>query len=132
VFCEKPLNLQTIFAAANKGDSFACKLMDEIIRWFSLAINNITIVYDPDVVILQGSYREAGDYFINGLYRFLRALPFYRGKYNLSIIYSRIDQVLAMPKGGSYYATAHYLQLTPPREVKKKKAGMWISGTNPV
>lgn len=123
VFCETPLNLQTIFAAANKDDAFARELMDEIIRWFSLAINNITIVYDPDVVIIQGSYREAGEYFINGLYRAIRALPFYRGKYNPSIIYSRIDQALAMAKGGSYYATAHYLQLSPPGEAKKRKTG---------
>lgn len=37
----KQLTPETIFASANAGDVFACNLMDEAIRFFSIGINNI-------------------------------------------------------------------------------------------
>ncbi|MDR1899829.1 MAG: ROK family transcriptional regulator [Treponema sp.] len=114
IFQDTPGNMITensIFNAANQGDELACLLMDEIIKWFSIAIHNISIVYDPDIVILQGSYRDAGEYFISGLRRALLAIPFYNGSHHLVIKYSEISPSDAMGIGGSYYATNRYLEM---------------------
>ncbi len=65
----KPENIkiENIFEASNNSDPLAMELMDEVIKWFCLGIHNIVLFYDPEIIIIQGKYSEAGDYFINSL-----------------------------------------------------------------
>ncbi|MDR1617529.1 MAG: ROK family transcriptional regulator [Treponema sp.] len=107
---DRTITPNDIFGAANGGDALACRLMDNVIKWFAIAIHNISVVYDPEIVILQGGYREAGDYFMEGLRRALLAIPFYNDSHHLVINYSEVDPYDAMGIGGSYYATNRYLE----------------------
>ena len=59
------ISITDIFDASNEGDPFARNLLDEVARWFSIAINNIILMYDPDIVIIQGLYAEAGNYLLH-------------------------------------------------------------------
>jgi predicted NBD/HSP70 family sugar kinase len=59
------ISIEDIFRASNSDDPFAQKLIDEVAEWFSVAINNIILMYDPDVVIIHGVYSEAGDYLLD-------------------------------------------------------------------
>ena len=58
------ISIEDIFEASNLGDPFARNLIDEVAKWFSIAINNIILMYDPDIVIIQGLYAQAGDYLL--------------------------------------------------------------------
>ncbi len=56
-----------IFAAAEQGDPLARAVEDEVIGWFAIAIHNIILMLDPEVVVIQGRYGRAGSYFLDGV-----------------------------------------------------------------
>lgn len=57
------ITLENIFTEADKGDEWAKELLDEVIMWFAAGIQNMNLVYNPDIFIISGDYRTAGDYF---------------------------------------------------------------------
>jgi len=48
------IDISDVFDASNKGDKLALELMNNVINWFGIGISNITLMYDPQVVIIQG------------------------------------------------------------------------------
>ena len=97
-----------IFNAANQGDSFSCAQMDRIARYFAILIHNITLLHDPQNVIIEGVYTEAGDYFLSSIRRALNNMPFYKIKRNLNITFSTLDPENAFLSGASRYAADTY------------------------
>jgi predicted NBD/HSP70 family sugar kinase len=67
-------SVETVFDAFKRGDPFARKLVDEVIRWFALGLNNVLMVLDPEIVILQGIYSAISDYFLSELKRRMHLL----------------------------------------------------------
>ncbi len=61
------ITINDIFEASNNNDELAMTVMDQAIDWFAKGIHNIIIFYDPEIIIIQGKYAEAGDYFITNL-----------------------------------------------------------------
>lgn len=58
------VTLEEVSEAAAAGDPFARSIIDDVAGWFAQGINNITMVTDPELIILQGVYTRAGDYFV--------------------------------------------------------------------
>jgi predicted NBD/HSP70 family sugar kinase len=58
---------RAILSAADRGDAFAREFVDEAIGYFATALNCIVQIGDPGLVIIQGEYASAGDYFISAL-----------------------------------------------------------------
>ena len=54
----------SIFDASNKGDKLALIIMNEVINWFGIGISNIILMYDPQIMIVQGIFTKAGKYFL--------------------------------------------------------------------
>ena len=50
------VTLQKIFDASNKGDAWACQLMDEVINWFAIGLYNINLVFNSEIIIISGDY----------------------------------------------------------------------------
>ena len=65
LFGRKPesLSLNEIFEASAATDAYARSLVAGLARTFALALRNISLVFNPDVVIFQGDYAHAGVYF---------------------------------------------------------------------
>lgn len=61
------LTIHDVFHAASAGDNFAQKHIDFIVRQFSILIYNMQISYDPDEIIIQGTYSCADKYFKDSL-----------------------------------------------------------------
>jgi len=53
---DHPIDLAAIFAAADREDVFARLLLDDIIQWFSLAISNIIMFFDPEIILIEGDF----------------------------------------------------------------------------
>jgi glucokinase len=53
--------------AADKGDVLAQILMDEVVEYFAIALNNIMVTCDPGKVLFFGDYARCGEYFIQML-----------------------------------------------------------------
>ncbi|MFZ4615496.1 MAG: ROK family protein [Rectinemataceae bacterium] len=58
---------QSVFDASNKGDPFAMEIVEESVRWFSIGLSNIILMYDPEIIIIQGEYAGAGEFFLSRL-----------------------------------------------------------------
>jgi predicted NBD/HSP70 family sugar kinase len=86
------LTEQDVFAAADKGDSFARELLDEVIRWFALGLHNIALMYDPDIIIFQGKYGKGGDYFLSEIRKRVTEISLLKVKQPLQIEYSKISE----------------------------------------
>ena len=52
-----------LFEASASGDVFARRIIDYIARMLSITLRNITLTFDPDVIVFQGSYAHADEYF---------------------------------------------------------------------
>ncbi len=69
LFGTKPadVTLSLLFSASHDGDEYAKSVVSKLARLFALALRNISLVYNPDVVIFQGDYARADEYFDKAL-----------------------------------------------------------------
>lgn len=79
-----------ILPIVTAGDALARELMDEVIKWFAAGIHNAILFYDPEIVIIQGVYAEAGDYFIETLRRRVQEVSLRQVPLDIKIEYSRL------------------------------------------
>ena len=103
------MTMQVIFDASNLGDTFACRLMDEVIRWFCVLIRTIMIANDPEKIIIGGEYQHAGRYFLETLRSMVASTPFFRTGADLPIAYAKDSREIAYLTGASYYLCRKYI-----------------------
>lgn len=68
------LHIFDIFSASNNNDNLACSLIDELAYWFALGLTNLILMHDPQSIIIQGVYSQAGNYFLETLKDQIRSL----------------------------------------------------------
>lgn len=99
---------ETIFAAANAGDVFACTLLDEVIGYFAVGINNIAQVCDPGLILIQGEYAKAGRYFIEQLNERLKRLSLLRMDKGTRVEYTDKDDEWTLAGAAHYVSDAYF------------------------
>lgn len=57
------LSIPGVFRASKAGDELARRLSGYLAECFAIALRNVALAYDPDVVVFQGDYAEADDHF---------------------------------------------------------------------
>ncbi|MCI9282567.1 MAG: ROK family transcriptional regulator [Lachnospiraceae bacterium] len=57
------ITLQQILQAAEEGDAYCQELTDRAAWRFSLAIRNVILTIDPEVIVIQGNYSVGKGYF---------------------------------------------------------------------
>jgi predicted NBD/HSP70 family sugar kinase len=60
-------SLQELFDAANSGESVAREVVDEAAGWFAIGVSNIALMYDPEIILIQGDYAGGGPFFMERL-----------------------------------------------------------------
>lgn len=55
--------IRHLFEEADKGDELAKKVVSYLAEMFSLMLKNIAINFDPEIIVMQGKYAYAGEYF---------------------------------------------------------------------
>jgi predicted NBD/HSP70 family sugar kinase len=98
------LKITDVFEASNRGDPFACTILDQVIHYFTIVIHNIVLLRDPEKIIIQGIYSGAGDYFLKNLQKKVNSLPFYKMERNLPVTYSSVSGFNPYLIGAGYYA----------------------------
>lgn len=84
------LQTSDIFSAADAGDAFARRILDVIIKYYSLFIHNVSLMHDIGTVIIQGDFAAAGEYFLWQLKKRVNAYRFHKLHHELHISYSRL------------------------------------------
>ena len=71
------LTVGDIFDASRQEDPYARELSAGLARYFAMALRNITLVFDPEVVVFQGEYAAADDFFCLRFRRYLQTFRYY-------------------------------------------------------
>jgi predicted NBD/HSP70 family sugar kinase len=61
------ISIEDIFTAYNAGDGLATYAMEDIENWFAVGLSNLILIYDPQVIVLQGIFVKAGETFLSNL-----------------------------------------------------------------
>jgi len=71
------LCVRDVFAASRQGDALAADIVERLARYFAVALRNVTLLFNPDQVVLQGDYAGADQRFRDVLARELRTFNYY-------------------------------------------------------
>lgn len=105
-----PLNEVTprdVFDASAACDPLARYLVDYLAYAFAVALRNISLVFDPDLIIFQGDYAYADPYFDTQLKKYLLEFRYFPPEGPFDVRYDRrsLDQMDAL---GSFIALVHH------------------------
>lgn len=106
------LEYSDIFSASNQGDTFACKLLDEIVYWYAVLIRNIILSHDPQIIILRGIYQSAGDYLLKSLRKEVKSSTIFETRKDIRIVYSTLGNIDAVLDGAVNFVWNKYLNDT--------------------
>lgn len=95
------LTLEEICLAAHRGDSSARVLIQEAARWFVLGIANLVLLVDPELIVLQGQYVKAGDYFLDLLREGVKHLGLPHVEKRVRLEYSRMGETRGIVGGAA-------------------------------
>lgn len=65
--------LHDIFSAAGLGDKLARAVVRYAARWFAVSLRQLLFLADPDIIIIQGDYAPAGQYFLDTLRQYVQS-----------------------------------------------------------
>jgi len=102
------IDIYDIFDASNKGDRLALDLMDGVIRWFGIGISNIILMYDPQIVIIQGIFTKAGEYFLENLRKIINKISLFSIKRETEIKYSELGDKAGVLGAASYVLSKYF------------------------
>ena len=66
-------SLKDIFDAAEKGDELARAAVRHAAKWFAGSIRQFLFLADPDIILIQGDYADAGEYFLETLRGYVKS-----------------------------------------------------------
>ncbi len=75
------INAKMVFAAARNGDAIGQKVFRRYVCYLAQAINSITAILDPEVIVLGGGVSKAGDFLLDAVreetpkYALFKSLP---------------------------------------------------------
>lgn len=74
---EDSISPQTIFSLSAQRDKFAREIDEYLSQTFALVIRNISLVFDPDIIVFQGDYAHADRVFSDELNKNLNRFKYY-------------------------------------------------------
>ncbi len=100
------VSIPDIFAASSLGDSLAREVVDGLAKTFAMALRNISLVFDPDMIYFQGDYSAADEFFDRRLRCYLQEFRYYPAESPFEILYDHrpLNQLDAL---GSCTALTH-------------------------
>ncbi|MBC8387105.1 MAG: ROK family transcriptional regulator [Actinobacteria bacterium] len=102
------IDISDVFDASNKGDRLALDIMDDVINWFGIGISNIILMYDPQIVIIQGIFTEAGEYFLESLREKINKISLFSIKRKTEIKYSELGDRAGVLGAASYVLSKYF------------------------
>jgi predicted NBD/HSP70 family sugar kinase len=108
---DKKLDLHSVFQAADEGDFLARSCLDEIIYWFALAISNIIMFFDPEIILVEGDYASNCRYLEMGIDKRVNDLSLPRLTRKISIIFNNGESVPTL-KGAAILGVDKFYNLS--------------------
>ena len=94
--------VRRVFEASAQGDPLGRRLSAYTARYFASALRNLTLMFNPDRVILQGDYAHADAHFRETLFSELRAFRYYGDEPQPFELVSDTRSILELTSLGAY------------------------------
>ncbi len=98
-------SLSDIFAAAESGDVLGRALIRHAARWFAVSIRQFLFLADPDIILIQGDYANAGNYFLETLRQYVKSYVAPAVSVIPDIRLSALDEIESCILGGAIMAS---------------------------
>ena len=105
------ITYREVFAAADAADAFARHLLDRPAKYFAAAISHVVQVCDPELIIIQGEYAAAGEYFLESLRDRVRKATLPSVEKNIQIQYSSLGDKQGLIGAAFFAADQFYASL---------------------
>lgn len=102
------LTLENVFCEADNGDEYARELTAYAAGIFCFALRNISLNFDPEVVILQGTYAYAGQWFDECLKKRLREFLYYPKEDAFTVQYDKRPLMELQMMGATKFLTHRF------------------------
>lgn len=83
------ITFEALFSASSRKDPLARELVANLASSFAIALRNITLVFDPDLIVFQGDYAFADAWFDQCLRQQLRGFQYFPTEGPFDIRYDR-------------------------------------------
>jgi len=103
--------LQNIMDASNSGDPLSQQVMDLAVEYFALVVENIILIADPEILIIQGHFVHAGDYFLTQLRERISGKALFGLNTNFKILYTKHDLSKSIMIGTALHLFNSYFNL---------------------
>jgi len=104
------IDIYNIFNASAKYDELALELIDDVINWFAIGISNIILLYDPQMIVIQGIFAKAGKYFLDNLRKKVNEISLPKIKKETKIEYSELSDKVGGALGAASYVISKYFE----------------------
>ena len=98
---ENTVTFQSLFAASAEGNGDAREVVVYLAHCFAVALHNLSLVYNPDVVVFQGDFALADEYFDQCMMAELVQFRYYPHDGVFYTAYDRRELTLLAAKGGA-------------------------------
>ncbi len=106
---EGEADLENLFSAYREGDSLAAEIIEDVVKWFAIGLNNVIMVYDPEMIILQGIYSDAGPHFLEALRKKIDQMSLPYVNRSVEIVFSDFGRERGVI-GAASYLLSHYFE----------------------
>ncbi len=107
-FNGEQIQFQSLFDSNASGNKDAREVVGYLAHCFAVALHNISVTYNPDVVIFQGDFAWADDYFNSCLKKELSEFRYSPEDGIFSIMYDKRDLRVCSAKGGATFLKKKY------------------------
>ncbi len=104
----KTIATDNLFAAADAMDAYACSVLDKVIQYFAVCINNVIMICDPGTIIIQGIYARAGEYFRSQLEDRVKSMALLRMDKETVIEYSDLGDDATLAGAAQWVADSFF------------------------
>ncbi len=81
-----PLLSEDVFDAARRGEKWAWEIIDETVDYLAIAIANLTVTLDPDLIVLGGGVTRSADLLVAPIQKRINGLIPYQPKIVVSTL----------------------------------------------
>lgn len=96
------VSLETVCEGARQEDRVCAHLIDDVAHWFIMGLGNIIMVNDPELVVIQGQYVNAGECFLSRIRNGMKKIGLPEVDKRVRIEYSQLGEERGVLGGAAF------------------------------
>jgi len=101
------ITLHDVCTGVVAGDALCQRLIDDVARWYVVGLGNIIMANDPELIVLQGIYTQAGPFFLERVRDGLRNVGLPQVEKTVEVAYSQLGDDRGVIGGALHVITAY-------------------------